>query len=117
MRHLETEKEDFDSRVGKKVLIVDDDPRICWPLELFLASWGYEVTVARDGVQAWRVLQQEDAPRLAILDWTMPGLDGVQICHKVRQLPNRPHTYITLLCTRAEKEHAIGARRPRQTIT
>jgi diguanylate cyclase (GGDEF)-like protein len=63
-----------------------------------LEAWGYEVVVAGDGVEAWRILQGEDAPRLIILDWMMPGLDGVDVCRLVRGRESiHSRSYILLL--------------------
>ena len=67
-----------------RVLIAEDDPVSRRLLEIKLRQWGHEVLVARNGDEAWQALQQEDAPQLAILDWMMPGMDGVQICREVR---------------------------------
>ena len=73
-----------------KILIAEDDAISRRLLETILRKWGYEVVVAFDGVQAWAELQKEDAPRLAILDWMMPEMDGVEVCGKVRERLNSP---------------------------
>lgn len=80
-----------------KILIAEDDPVSRRLLEAKLIKWGYEVLVTCDGGEAWTALQEEDAPRLAILDWMMPGMDGVEICRRVRQALDAPYTYIILL--------------------
>jgi diguanylate cyclase (GGDEF)-like protein len=66
------------------VLVADDDPISRLLITRFLNLWGYEVVAASDGDQAWQMLQQEDAPPIAILDWMMPGLDGIEICRRIR---------------------------------
>ena len=66
-----------------KILIADDDPISRRLLQASLVNEGYDVVITRDGAEAWQILQREDAPQLAILDWLMPGLDGVEVCRKV----------------------------------
>ncbi|HEX9871167.1 MAG TPA: diguanylate cyclase [Candidatus Tectomicrobia bacterium] len=90
-----------------KVLIAEDDMVSRRLLEAMLTKWGYEVTVTRDGVEAWEVLQGADPPSLAILDWMMPGLDGVEVCRKVRQGGQEPYIYLLLLTTKGRKENII----------
>lgn len=90
-----------------KVLIADDDPISCRLLEAGLVKWGYEVSVARDGAQAWQTLGGPEAPRMAILDWNMPGLDGVQICRKVRER-TAPYVYLILLTARDRLEDVVA---------
>ena len=90
-----------------KVLIADDDVVSRHLLETMLTRWGYEVAVTRDGTEAWEVLQRIDAPPMAILDWMMPGLDGVEVCRKVRRLGQEPYIYLLLLTTKGRKENLI----------
>lgn len=80
-----------------KILIADDDPVSCRLLDRLLVKWGYQAIVAHDGAEAWEVLQADDAPRLALLDWMMPGLDGLEICRRVRARSAHPYVYIMLL--------------------
>jgi DNA-binding response OmpR family regulator len=80
-----------------KILIAEDDQVSRRLLEATLTRWGYEPVVACDGPQAWEALCQPEAPRLAILDWMMPGLDGVEVCRRVRGLPEGQPTYLILL--------------------
>jgi CheY-like chemotaxis protein len=72
-------------------------------LEASLRRWGYEVIVTTNGLDAWGALQQDDPPQLAILDWMMPGMDGVQVCRKARQAPATQRIYILLLTAKGEK--------------
>ena len=90
-----------------KVLIAEDDSISRRMLEAFLVKWGYEVMVATEGEEAWAILQGNDAPRLAILDWMMPGRDGIDICRSIRQRKGRPYTYILLLTARGQKEDIV----------
>ena len=91
----------------KKVLIAEDDPISRRLLEVFLARWGYEVAIAASGTEALQVLESKDAPRLAVIDWMMPGLEGVQVCQKIREHKDRPYTYILLLSARTQKEDLL----------
>lgn len=92
-----------------KVLIADDDPICRRMLMAFLVKWGYGVTVARSGIQALQLLSEEDGPRLAILDWMMPGMDGAQICQEIRKRAAVPYIYIILLTARSQRQDMIGA--------
>ena len=87
-----------------RVLIAEDDPVSRRVLQAFLAKWGFDVVSAVDGTEAARILAANDAPRLAILDWMMPGIEGPQLCHRVRERTDRPYTYILLLTARTQKE-------------
>ncbi|HWF39004.1 MAG TPA: diguanylate cyclase [Candidatus Acidoferrales bacterium] len=86
-----------------RILIAEDDPVSLRVLQAFLSKWKYQVVVATDGLEALRILESDDAPSLAILDWMMPGMEGPEICRHVRQLVNRPYVYILLLTARSLK--------------
>jgi len=88
-------------------LIAEDDSISRRMLEAFLVKWGYEVMVAPEGDAAWEILQRNDAPRLAILDWMMPGRDGIDICRSLRQRKGRPYTYVLLLTARGQKQDIV----------
>ena len=90
-----------------KVLIADDSSVSRRLLEAALRKWNYDVVVACDGQEAWNHLQHEDAPRLAILDWMMPGISGLEVCRRVRQLACERYTYILLVTARTHKEDLI----------
>jgi DNA-binding response OmpR family regulator len=89
-------------------LIADDDPGSRRLLESTLTKWGYEVIVTSDGQQAWQVVQGPDAPPLFILDWLMPGMDGVEVCRKARGQKNVRSAYIILLTSRTSKEDLVA---------
>ena len=82
-----------------KLLIAEDDNVFCRLLQDFLEP-EYDTVIAHDGDQAWRLLQGSDRPRLAVLDWMMPGLEGPAICRKVRATPATALTYLLLLTAR-----------------
>ncbi|MBI3681482.1 MAG: diguanylate cyclase [Acidobacteria bacterium] len=90
-----------------RVLIAEDSGPSRLALERTLAKWGYEVVSCRDGEAAWDVLQQENAPRLAVLDWMMPGLSGPEICRLVRQRGPEPYIYLMLLTSKSQREDLI----------
>ena len=90
-----------------KVLIAEDDSVSRRVLAATLAKFGYEVVVAADGAEAWAALQREDAPHLAILDWMMPEIDGVELCRRVRDLSAATPPYLILLTARSGKEDVV----------
>ncbi len=82
----------------KRVLIADDDERPRQLLAHYLKSWGFTVVSCRDGLEAAAILEGGNAPAIALIDWMMPGLEGVEICRRVRaNLGNRRYTYIILV--------------------
>jgi diguanylate cyclase (GGDEF)-like protein len=90
-----------------RVLIADDSVVSRHLLEATLRKWGYEVVSASDGATAWDILQRDDAPALAILDWMMPRMTGLEVCRLVRQMNRERYTYILLLTSRSQKEDLI----------
>jgi two-component system cell cycle response regulator len=92
-----------------RILIADDSIVSRHLLDATLRKWGYEVVVACDGVEAWNYLQTEDAPKLAILDWVMPGLTGPEVCRRVREKVHDKdaYTYILLLTSKSLREDLI----------
>jgi diguanylate cyclase (GGDEF)-like protein len=86
-----------------KVLIAEDENITRRRLEVFLGSMDYEVISCRDGLEAWEAIQSENAPNLLVLDWMMPGMDGVEICHKIRKQAREPYTFIILLSSKGEQ--------------
>ena len=93
-----------------RILIADDSVVSRHLLEATLRKWGYDVVVACDGSQAWEMLSSPDAPRLAILDWVMPGLSGPEVCQRVRQASRTGelnYTYLLLLTSKSDREDLI----------
>ena len=90
-----------------RVLAAEDNPVFQTMLRTMLTKWGYDVTMARDGTEAWEILQRDDAPRLALLDWMMPGMDGVELCRAVRASSREPYIYILLLTARTESHYLV----------
>jgi two-component system cell cycle response regulator len=90
-----------------RILLADDDEVSRHILKGTLSRWGFDVVTAADGDQAWEVLLAENAPRLVILDWMMPGMDGVEVCRRVREQLSGPYIYMLLLTSKREKEDMI----------
>lgn len=92
-----------------KVLIAEDDKTTQVMLELLLKKWGYETMVASDGNSAWNMLSEEGAPSLAIIDWLMPGMEGTEICRKVRErnFKQGRYQYIILLTIQGDQADIV----------
>src|SRR5919109_1748520 len=90
-----------------KVLIAEDDMVSRRLLEASLTRWGYEVVVTCDGAAAWEVLQRGDAPSLVILDWMMPGMDGIEVCRRVRSVLTATPPYLILLTAKGRREDIV----------
>ncbi len=69
-------------------------------LQRWVESWGFGVVLAEDGNQAWEILRQEQPPQLLILDWVMPGIDGLELCRRTRAARCGPYQYILLVTAR-----------------
>ena len=91
-----------------RILIADDDSASRIVLATFLERLGYEVEAVDDGLTAWRVLQRANAPRLAILDLMMPGIDGLELVRRVREIPSMLPPYLIMLSTRSEKVDIVA---------
>lgn len=87
-----------------RILIAEDDNLSRRLLETRLAQWGYQTVSTEDGAQAWAALQRDGAPKLAILDWMMPRMDGVEVCRCLRARQGAPYTYTILLTARDSKD-------------
>ena len=91
-----------------KVLIADDNAMSRLTLKSQLRRWGYDVVEAVDGDAAWAILSMPDTPRLVILDWMMPGLDGIELCKRIRAQSQEPYLYAILLTGREEREDVVA---------
>lgn len=90
-----------------KILIAEDNSTSRRILESILVKWSYKVISARNGNEAWEKLQEKDAPRLIILDWMMPGKNGVELCRELRARGNAEPMYIILLTARDDKKDIV----------
>jgi sigma-B regulation protein RsbU (phosphoserine phosphatase) len=89
-----------------KILIADDEPVASKILKIALQSFGYEVIVTSDGVEAWEAFDREPV-RLIVSDWLMPGLDGLGLCKKVRERKNTLYAYLILLTSQTTNSQEI----------
>jgi phosphoserine phosphatase RsbU/P len=87
-----------------RILIAEDHYVSRHLLERNLANWGFQVSSAEDGEAALRVLEGENAPAIAIIDWMMPKMDGLEVCRRVRAMKDRPYLYLLLLTAKSQKE-------------
>jgi DNA-binding response OmpR family regulator len=92
-----------------KVLIAEDEFISRTILEAILTKWGFEVVVTENGESALAAMKQPDAPQLALLDWIMPGMDGLAVCQELRKLKRRDTVYLILLTSKGEREDMAGA--------
>ncbi len=90
-----------------KVLLAEDEAVSRLAVEAALVEWGFEVSGFADGQSAWENLQRPDGPRLALLDWQMPGLDGPEICRRVRAQSGLESAYLILLTVRDSRADVI----------
>ena len=90
-----------------KILIAEDDLTSRRRLEAVLTKWGYEVVSCSNGKQAWERLQNANTPKLAILDWVMPEMGGVEVCRRLRELDTQNPVYVLLLTVRKERENIV----------
>jgi putative two-component system response regulator len=92
-----------------KILIADDNHFYRCALKAALTEWGYEVTAVADGEAAWEVLSGDNPPKLAILDWVMPGLDGPEVCRRLRRVPRHEPTYVIILTSNDARGNVVTA--------
>jgi two-component system, cell cycle response regulator len=92
-----------------KVLVAEDDSFSNIQLKKLLLRWGYDIVAAFDGEEAWQILQQEKAPQIAILDWMMPKMEGLEVCRRLREREKdgARYTYVIMLSARGEKQDIV----------
>ena len=91
-----------------RILIAEDDFTSRTVLTGVLTKQGYEVAATANGTEAWAVMQQPDAPRLAILDWMMPEMDGIEVCQRIRSLETEHPPYVIMLTSKDEKMDIVA---------
>lgn len=92
---------------GVKILLADDDDVSRVLAARALSDAGYDVVHVSDGAQAWSVLDNSVAPRLLVLDWMMPHINGIELCRKIRTPPSGPAYYIILLTSKGEQSDIL----------
>ena len=85
-----------------RILVADDDVLTRRILEKILGKAGHEVVAAASGAEAWQILSWPDRPALAILDWMMPQMTGVEVCRRVREVGGAQPTYLVVLTSRGQ---------------
>lgn len=96
-----------DATSATQVLIAEDGRATAMLLETLVAQWGYEAIVVSDGLKALDILKRPDGPRLALLDWEMPGLDGPDVCRCLRGMESR-YVFIVLLTAKTQPEDIVA---------
>lgn len=91
-----------------KLLIAEDDSTSRTMLAAIAGKWGYEPIAVEDGEAAWTILLADDPPRLLLLDWEMPVLDGLKLCQRIRQQETNDHPYIILLTARSDTTDIVN---------
>ena len=93
-----------------QALVVDDSAVYRKLIGDHLRSWGFGVILAESGSEAWRILEQPNAPKLVLLDWVLPDLDGLELCQRIRQAgASSPYTYIILLTSKEGRQNMLQA--------
>ncbi len=105
----DTESNNNQSTGLTKVLVAEDNAVVLKGLHNFLRKWGYDPVKADDGSQAWEILEKDNDIHLAILDWNLPGLTGVEICKKLRLRTSGPYVYTIMFSVRKSNEEQIEA--------
>jgi len=95
-------------RAVMNILIADDNLTTRNLLETYLTKWGYGVVAASDGNRAWEIMQGTSAPDIVILDWMMPGIDGPEVCRRIRTLETGSLKHVILLTARESREDIVA---------
>jgi len=90
-----------------KILIAEDEFTTRMLVQVSLENWGYRVESVADGHEAWSILKQKTSPQIAILDWEMPELDGIDVCRRVKEMELENPPYIILLTARDQKKDIV----------
>lgn len=90
-----------------KILIAEDEFTTRMMVQVCLENWGYRVQSVTNGIEAWDILKKPDAPHIAILDWEMPEIDGVEVCRRAKEMDCENPTYIILLTSRDSKQDIV----------
>lgn len=90
-----------------KLLIAEDEYTTRLTVQVILEQWGYRIDSVEDGTVAWELLQQPEGPEIAILDWEMPGIDGLELCRMVKELPRKTPIYVILLTGRDDQNDIL----------
>ncbi len=92
-----------------RVLVAEDDAVSRKILEASLRRWGHEVIAVDNGDDAWRILSGDDPPRIAVIDWMMPGLDGPEVCEQLQMREGQPFTFVLILTAKDNTDDIVSA--------
>jgi diguanylate cyclase (GGDEF)-like protein len=92
-----------------RVLIAEDDGVVRLILQSWIEGWGYESVTASNGSEAWEILQQERPPEVVIMDWMMPGIDGIELCRRLRDKSREYYPYILMITGRTDHLDVVHA--------
>ena len=87
-----------------RILVADDDPVFRTLSQRLLQQWHFDVVLATDGTEAWEILQGDDPPRLVLLDWMMPGMDGYEVCKMMHDQKDRKNVYVMIVTGSRKKD-------------
>jgi len=92
-----------------KVLIAEDDPASNVLVKSLLLRWGFDIVTAFNGEEAWKVLDREDSPQIAIIDWMMPEIDGLEVCRRIREREKGGdrYTYVIMLTAKGDRDDIV----------
>src|SRR3990170_294058 len=91
-----------------RVLLAEDDTASRIILEKHLKNWGYEVLTAQNGSEAWEIIRNQQ-PQIVLIDWIMPEMDGLELCRKIRSMPDGRYTYLIFLTSKTQSEDIVTA--------
>lgn len=103
----ETHAAELPGETRTRVLAAEDNPVFQTMLRSMLLKWNYDPVIVGNGLEALTLLQAQDSPQLVILDWMMPGLDGIEVCRRIRTEGREPYRYILLLTARTEAHDLV----------
>ena len=93
-----------------QILVVEDSPVYRHLLASHLQEWGFPFTMANNGTEAWTLLQRPDCPKLVLLDWVLPDIDGVELCRRIRLAATaNSYSYVILLTGKDDKKDMLEA--------
>ena len=93
-----------------EVLVVDDSVVYRKLIGDHLQAWGFSVTIAEDGARASAVLERPDSPKLVLLDWVLPDIEGIELCQQIREAgSSRPYVYVILLTSKEGRQNMLDA--------
>lgn len=106
--HIKKKAEEIEEKINQKnILLVDDKKEIRLVVSTFLKKWGYQIIQAINGIQAWEILEKEKID-IVISDWMMPGMDGLELCKKIREANFSSYIYIIILTAKNAKDDIIA---------